>query len=230
MGTDHDMDGVASDFHAFLQNFFVELPQYRGCKLVITGESYAGHYVPAVSYHIWAANKGIVADDEKINFVGKAIGNGLTDPAEQYKHYPQMARDGGKSVGGSLAEGVITNPAECGVMEAAAEPCSLSCKACDDVGGVACTAAFIACNYAETVPYQLTGMNVYDMRIKCASPPLCYDFSNVGKFLLLQVWLQTRIVCHWVREELCNGGTGRFVQKCQCDFAHCTFQQKLLLR
>lgn len=94
-----------------------------------------------------------------------------------------MARDGGKSVGGSLAEGVITNPAECGVMEAAAEPCSLSCKACDDVGGVACTAAFIACNYAETVPYQLTGMNVYDMRIKCASPPLCYDFSNVEKFL-----------------------------------------------
>ena len=26
-------------------------------------------------------------------------------------------------------------------------------------------------------------MNPYDMRIKCAKPPLCYDFSNVGTYL-----------------------------------------------
>ena len=30
------------------------------------------------------------------------------------------------------------------------------------------------------------GMNPYDMRIKCAKPPLCYDFSNVGRFLSLK--------------------------------------------
>jgi len=32
-------------------------------------------------------------------------------------------------------------------------------------------------------PYVASGMNPYDMRIKCEVPPLCYDFSNVGKFL-----------------------------------------------
>ena len=28
-------------------------------------------------------------------------------------------------------------------------------------------------------------MNPYDMRVKCAVPPLCYDFSNVAKYLAL---------------------------------------------
>ena len=38
-----------------------------------------------------------------------AIGNGLTNVEIQYTTYPDMALDGGKSQGGSLQEGVITN-------------------------------------------------------------------------------------------------------------------------
>lgn len=177
------MDGLASDFCAFLQHFFAGLLQYGDCRLVTTGESHAGHIYPAIFYYIWAANKGIVSDDVRINFVGMVISNGLTDPAEEYKHHPQMAPDGGKPIGGSLAQRVIKNPLKSGVMEAATAQCSVGCKACDEVGGAACTAAFIACNYAETVPYQRTGMNVYDMRIKCSMPPFCNDRSNVAKFL-----------------------------------------------
>lgn len=30
-----------------------------------------------------------------------------------------------------------------------------------------CTAAYVTCNYGELIPYQATGMNPYDMRIKC---------------------------------------------------------------
>lgn len=51
----------------------------------MTGESYAGHYVPAIAHHIWTENKS-AEDALKINFGGMAIGNGLTHPAEQYKH------------------------------------------------------------------------------------------------------------------------------------------------
>ena len=29
----------------------------------------------------------------------------------------------------------------------------------------------------------MSGMNPYDMRVKCAVPPLCYDFSSVGTSL-----------------------------------------------
>ena len=60
------------------------------------------------------------------------------------------------------------------------------CNAGDTlVNTLACQGAFIACNSAETTPYQLTGLNPYDIRKKCEHPPLCYDFSNVNKFLNL---------------------------------------------
>ena len=49
--------------------------------------------------------------------------------------------------------------------------------------GASCSAAFVTCSYGENVPYQVTGYNPYDMRIKCAKPPLCYDFSSVETFL-----------------------------------------------
>jgi len=48
--------------------------------LWITGESYAGHYIPAISHHFIFD----VADKLKINFKGLAIGNGLVDPYLQY--------------------------------------------------------------------------------------------------------------------------------------------------
>jgi len=47
----------------------------------------------------------------------------------------------------------------------------------------ACLGATEVCNAGLLIPYTLTGMNPYDMRIKCAKPPLCYDFSNVAKYL-----------------------------------------------
>ena len=46
----------------------------------------AGHYVPAVSDHIFQVNKKL-APDSKIPLKGFAVGNGLTDPAIQYNAY-----------------------------------------------------------------------------------------------------------------------------------------------
>merc|ERR1711935_857510 len=54
---DYNENGVAIDFYAFLQGFYKELPQYKNHSLYITGESYAGHYVPAISHHIWEMNQ-----------------------------------------------------------------------------------------------------------------------------------------------------------------------------
>ncbi len=76
--------------YAFLQVFFQKNPQYIGRAFFITGESYAGHYIPgrekplfstssntsfpAISVRILEGNQknqGI-----KINLLGSAIGNG----------------------------------------------------------------------------------------------------------------------------------------------------------
>merc|ERR1711977_467363 len=67
-------------------------------------------------------------------------------------------------------------------MEAATPICLAAIKACDTVQAT-CIAAIESCNAGLLIPYTLTGMNPYDMRIKCAKPPLCYDFSNVGTYL-----------------------------------------------
>jgi len=39
------------------------------------------------------------------------------------------------------------------------------------------------CNLINLIPIQLTGINLYDIRIPCEMPPLCYNFSLVDAFL-----------------------------------------------
>jgi len=169
-----------------LQGFYKELPQYKNNSLYITGESYAGHYVPAISHHIWEMNQN-ADEDAKIPMKGIAIGNGLTNTEIQYTAYPDMALDGGKSEGGSLAEGVITNQYVQDIMRAGVAPCTALIHECNAgipvISEESCLGAFIVCNYAEQIPYQLSGYNPYDMRIKCEKFPLCYDFSNIETYL-----------------------------------------------
>jgi serine carboxypeptidase-like clade 4 len=51
----------------------------------ITGESYAGHYIPAVTTRILQGNGD--PSWPKINLHAIAIGNGLVNPKEQYAQY-----------------------------------------------------------------------------------------------------------------------------------------------
>jgi len=74
------------------------------------------------------------------------------------------------------------------------------------INRAACQSAFIFCNSAETIPYQMTGLNPYDIRLKCGSNPLCYDFSNIEKWLNLdstKTALHVRDEIHW---KSCNMG------------------------
>merc|ERR1711936_1178025 len=73
----------------FLQEFYKQLPQYKNNTLYITGESYAGHYIPAISYHIWEMNQ-FDNDNYKIPLRGLAIGNGLTNTEIQNFQFLQV--------------------------------------------------------------------------------------------------------------------------------------------
>jgi len=177
-----DEEGVQEDMYAFLLGFFDALPQFKDKPFYITGESYAGHYVPSIAHRVWKGNNN--KEGAHINLAGIAIGNGLTDASEQYKWYPEMAEDGGKNEGGSLEKGVISGLA-LQFMKAAVHPCVEAVNACNgpDANLGSCQEALVICNVGLMLPYQATGMNVYDMRIKCEVPPLCYDFSKVTDFL-----------------------------------------------
>ncbi|KAJ3671950.1 hypothetical protein LUZ60_008029 [Juncus effusus] len=68
---------TASDSHAFLLKWFELYPEFVGNAFYISGESYAGVYVPTLSYEV---AKGIQGGAKPIlNFKGYMVGNGVCD-------------------------------------------------------------------------------------------------------------------------------------------------------
>ncbi|KAL2242840.1 UNVERIFIED_CONTAM: Serine carboxypeptidase-like 45 [Sesamum indicum] len=71
---------TAKDNLVFLQRWFLKFPQYRNSSLFITGESYAGHYVPQLAKLVIELNK-----KRKIfNLKGIALGNPLLEFTTDY--------------------------------------------------------------------------------------------------------------------------------------------------
>ncbi|GFP84994.1 serine carboxypeptidase-like 45 [Phtheirospermum japonicum] len=64
---------TASDNFIFLENWFKKFPEFKKNELYITGESYAGHYVPQL------ANLIIQSKPKFMNLTGIAIGNPLLE-------------------------------------------------------------------------------------------------------------------------------------------------------
>ncbi|RWR89078.1 Peptidase S10 [Cinnamomum micranthum f. kanehirae] len=77
-----DQNSVAKHLFFALHAFFSSNPSFRSRPLYITGESYAGKYVPAIGYYILQQNSRLSAS-KQMNLQGVAIGNGLTHPVTQ---------------------------------------------------------------------------------------------------------------------------------------------------
>ncbi|CAK4084656.1 unnamed protein product [Aphanomyces euteiches] len=177
---DTNEEMVGNDMYHFLQEFFQTHPEYAKNDFYVFGESYAGHYVPAVAHRIYKGNKE--QKDPKIQLKGIGIGNGLTVPEIQYEWYPEMAFNNTYGVH-AISEQVYATE------KAALPACKKMIHLCQSTN-VACLVAQVYCNAALVSPYQLSGLNVYDIREKCAHLPLCYDFSAVEKFLNLPSTLE----------------------------------------
>merc|ERR1712151_586938 len=89
--------------------------------------------------------------------------------------------------GAGHARPAINSTVECGILKAADVVCEATLMACNSgvpvVEQMACAAAMETCGLSFQVPYMATGLNPYDVRIKCDKPPLCYDMSNDITFL-----------------------------------------------
>lgn len=68
---------TAKDSLKFLQEWFKKFPQYKGRDFYLTGESYAGHYVPQLAQAIVRSQK--LTGEKSINLKGYMVGNALTD-------------------------------------------------------------------------------------------------------------------------------------------------------
>lgn len=63
---------TAEDSYTFLANWFERFPQYKGRDFFISGESYAGHYIPQLAATILRHNKG-GSNQTTINLRGVAV-------------------------------------------------------------------------------------------------------------------------------------------------------------
>lgn len=166
----HDEKGVSDDLYDFLQAFFKQHSQFAKNDFFITGESYAGHYIPALASRIQKGNKA--KEGIHINLKGLAIGNGLTNPAVQYPAYLDYALNMSliqQSDYESIGENVPS--------------CLKTIKACGTVGGDACISSYNTCNQIFNDILAITGsINYYDVRKECEGS-LCYDFSNLETLL-----------------------------------------------
>ncbi|KMT02338.1 hypothetical protein BVRB_9g205630 [Beta vulgaris subsp. vulgaris] len=166
----HDENGVSNDLYDFLQAFFKAHPQYAKNDFYITGESYAGHYIPAFAARVHNGNKA--QEGLHINLKGFAIGNGLTHPEIQYKAYPDYALDNG-----------IIKKSDHKRISKMIPACEQAIKQCGTDGKDACLSAYFACtDIFNKIMDQAGEINYYDIRKKCETN-LCYDFSNMETLL-----------------------------------------------
>jgi len=166
-------DMVAEDMAIFLRGFIEQNPEFTGRDFYITGESYAGHYVPAISYYLTT-----VATDVQLNLKGIAIGNGLTDPFAQYPAYAPFAY-----------ENDLISEEWYHVLEAGLKGCQGLIYEAEQGPRAGLKLEVAALEFCSILSDTILGnptapkFNVYDIRIPCESPPLCYDFSASDIFL-----------------------------------------------
>ncbi|KAL0887297.1 hypothetical protein Bca101_011280 [Brassica carinata] len=147
----HDETGVSNDLYNFLQAFFKEHPQLVRNDFFITGESYAGHYIPALASRIHTGNKN--NEGIPIKLTGIAIGNGLTNPEIQYGAYGDYA-----------LEMKLISQTDHESLSQVYVNCQSSIRKCNIDGGLACASAYQVCNQ---IPNYIQAKNV-DMNVRKA--------------------------------------------------------------
>lgn len=159
-------DQVAEQFEAFILGFYTKYPDFKGRDLYITGESYAGHYIPFITSRLLQSEPVKAVG---VNLKGIAIGNGLVDPYNQVMGYPVFAYQ--NKLINKIGETALTYGFKF---------CQLLMKYNIPVVSI------YVCNLltASVLGNPLSPrFNVYDIRKKCEFPPLCYDFSDIDNYL-----------------------------------------------
>lgn len=88
---------MADNLYYMLQQLATKYPTWFSNRdLFITGESYAGHWIPAITYKILNENKNApISGNKVLPLKGIAIGDGWTDPYNQLQHYGDFGYSAG---------------------------------------------------------------------------------------------------------------------------------------
>lgn len=171
-------EDAALDIAAFVATFFERFDKFKGRGFHLSGESYAGRYLPVYGSAIYDQNavlkeKGLTP----INLKSIAIGNGATDFFALMRSYHTV------QCSSVSVESSVQSINACVRMRLAIPRCERWAKsACVDVfDQMNCVAAFNFCAGELMAPYSALGRNAYDMTMVCT---FCYpEEALVGKYL-----------------------------------------------
>ncbi|CAO3625987.1 unnamed protein product [Cunninghamella echinulata] len=161
--------------YAFLQAFFKTLPQYTpSTSFIIAGESYAGHYLPALSSEIIQQNKNLDRNkDIYLPYTTMIIGNGWTDPKKQLEYNHIYACDHDNQFK------PLFDQDTCQKMKKQSTKCqSLMNKCYQYKNKWTCIPAGLYCQYTQLAPFDKTNLNPMDIRKSCVDEEYCYDMER----------------------------------------------------
>ncbi|KAJ2082039.1 hypothetical protein H4R24_001898 [Coemansia sp. RSA 988] len=169
---------AADDFVALMQLFYKSYPEYYSGGLHVLGESYAGHYIPAIGSAILDHNKNVGASKKSIPLDSIGIGNGLINPSVQFKYLSQMSCN-------STYPPILPQQT-CDQMDLDFPACVRKIKECQSTQSVSkCQDANTYCS--ATTQYQyLSGdlIDPYDVRRRCDTELVC-DLATEGTYQFL---------------------------------------------
>ncbi|GAB9473947.1 Serine protease family s10 [Globisporangium polare] len=204
---DHDEDDVQENIYWFLQGFIEKHPELKGRPLYLTGESYAGHYVPAAAHYIWQENEAMNKTNATVhlNLQGIAIGNGLVNPVIQSQHALDMVENAYNIT--------IMNASTLATAKAALPECTKLLEDCQD-SSLKCVEALMYCQEKILSALTSSQRNQYDIRMACdaADSMNCYDdaMANATAYLNLPAVRAHLNVSeeHAKKWEACNAAVG----------------------
>lgn len=168
---------VAEHLLQFFYAFFKEHPELKDKDLYLTGESFAGHYLPVLANRILDANSE--NPDFKINLKGLALGDPWTNPSLQFQSYPDYEYEMG------LIDEKLRDE-----MKEVWKFCDHDLKYCNISSPLfsesLCIIGYEFCNSILFSPVfrQHPVLNYYDIRKGCYVDG-CYDVSKLIDFMNL---------------------------------------------
>ncbi|KAJ7659263.1 serine carboxypeptidase [Mycena polygramma] len=198
---------AAQDIAAFVAIFFAHFTNFQGRGFHMSGESYAGRYLPVFAAAVYDQNLRLIkAGIPPINLTSVLIGNGMTDVPTMMPAWYEM-----QCTPASVAP--VQDIRTCVEMKAKLPRCTKwvkeSCQ--DQFDLINCAAASTFCAASIMSPYFATGLNNYDLTKKCGGGDsgLCYDeVDEITKYLNRKD-VQALLGVEVSKYESCSDSVGR---------------------
>jgi len=162
----HSVQGSTDELYNFMQSLFEKYPQYSKLPLFLSGESYAGKYIPSLGAKILEKNQNLNDGEIYMDLRGIAVGNGYVEPRIQFKSYPLYAY-------------------QRGLIDAHAKNWALDfydiCRYFMDNNRL--VDAYPYCNSVFGVVMENKSFNVYNIKQNCTVPPLCDNMTDLTDYL-----------------------------------------------